>query len=45
MIMNEVMHLQIKNICAVIVIDVKGKLGKNTSLSNDVNFVLEFTFK
>lgn len=44
-VMNEVMHMQIKNICAIMVIDGKGTLGNNTYLPNDVNFVLELTFK
>ncbi len=34
-----------KNICAILVTDGKGTLGKNTSLPNDVNFILELTFK
>ncbi len=44
-VMNEVMHLQIRNICAMIVVDGKSTLAKNTSLPNDVNFILELTFK
>jgi hypothetical protein len=43
--MNEVMHLQIKNICAMIVTYGKGIVGKNASIPNDVNFTLKLTFK